>query len=74
MQEEPWQHPDCKKAEDSIREQDRNKGTEIQVNKKDWERFGVWLQEAVNMVRYDLLDDPVPGTRGTLVIATKRLR
>jgi hypothetical protein len=70
--QEPWEHPDCKRAEDSVRAQDRDQVAEIYVDRKDWARFSVWLQEAVNFVRYELLDDPAPGKRGTVVIAVKK--
>lgn len=58
----------------NVTEQDAAKANEIEVSKQDWKQWGLSLQEAVNYVRYDLVEPPEPGKRGTLVIARKRSR
>jgi hypothetical protein len=63
---------ECLAAEADIAKQDLAKAKEIEVSKKDFDRYPNELQSAVNFVRYDLLDTPEPGRRGKLIIARKR--
>lgn len=63
---------ECLAAEADIAKQDQAKAKEIEVSKKDFDKYAVELQSAVNFVRYDLLDVPEPGHRGKLIIARKK--
>jgi hypothetical protein len=65
---------ECLEAEADIARQDAAKAKEIEVSKKDFEKYEVELQSAVNFVRYELLDHPEPGRRGKLIIARKKER
>jgi len=63
---------ECAEAEADIAEQDRAKAKEIEVSKKAFDKYPTELQSAVNFVRYELVEPPVPGKRGKLVIAVKK--
>lgn len=67
-------HTETEAVDDVVAQQEGAGVKEIIVPKADWDLCGLWLQEAINYARYDLLEPPEPIGRSKLVIAIKRAR